>query len=243
VLADENISTFQSGQLDPNTHSKGEWIGGLLNFIAAALPQWRDDPKRPQRKSEDELTTQLCRKLNGLARRAVGWDNLHFEREAPDETTQSRKIDIAVVPLELISVESRSYDIYENLLLIECKRLPTPRSSKRDPREYLYSQKSSTGGVQRFKAGHHARNHQRALMIGYIQQDGIDHWCEQLNSWVTSIAADGVTNWSEADQVMLRSHDNLTCVACLFSVHERSAGLSPILVDHLWIEMGQQGKS
>ncbi|GLS87573.1 hypothetical protein GCM10010873_25470 [Cypionkella aquatica] len=30
---------------------------------------------------------------------------------------------------------------------------------------------------------------------------------------------------------------NVTCVACLYSIHERAAGLSPILVDHLWIEM------
>ncbi|WP_156317478.1 hypothetical protein [Cypionkella psychrotolerans] len=199
--------------------------------------QWRDDPARAQRKSEDELTSQLCRKLNSLARRAVGWDNLHFERETPDELSPNRNIDIAVVPLDVISVESRSYDIYDNLLMIECKRLPTPKSSKRDPREYLYSKKSSTGGVQRFKAGHHARDHQRAFMIGYIQKDGIEHWQNQLDSWVTSITADGVANWSDADRLTLKSQDNVTCVACLHSSHERAAGLPPILVDHLWIEM------
>src|SRR3546814_18725311 len=69
----------------------------------------------------------------------------------------------------VIWIEGRQYTEYQTLLPIECKRLPTPTGTDRDEREYLYSRFSTTGGVQRFKAGHHAALHARAAIDGYVQ--------------------------------------------------------------------------
>jgi len=40
----------------------------------------------------------------------------------------------------------------------------------RDEREYVFSKFSSTGGIQRFEAGHHGSNHVLGAMTGYISR-------------------------------------------------------------------------
>src|SRR5690606_26604196 len=104
---------------------------------------------------------QLCARLNSACRHS-NWDFLQFKREEPDEEDAQRAIDLAVAPRgATLWLEGRQYTEYRTLLPIECKRLPTPAGPKRDEREYLYSRHSSTGGVQRFKAGHHGSIHDR----------------------------------------------------------------------------------
>src|SRR3546814_9293049 len=87
------------------------------------------------------------------------------------------------------------YTEYQTLLPIECKRLPTPTGTDRDEREYLYSRFSTTGGVQRFKAGHHAASHARAAMIGYVQGRDIPAWSVKLDRWIAGLAGDAVEGW------------------------------------------------
>ena len=160
VLADEGGGQVRTGNLSSNIHPPCEWLSSLIALIAGALPGWRDDPQRPEETGENKLTAQLCAYLNGLVRRKAGWDNLQFKREEPDDTDSSRVIDLVAAPNgTVISIEGREYTQYQTLLPIECKRLPVPRGPKRDQRGYLYSSLSSTGGVQRFKAGHHGAAH------------------------------------------------------------------------------------
>ena len=60
--------------------------------------------------------------------------------------------------------------------------MPTPSGKDRDEREYVISRYSSTGGVSRFKEGHHGQEHNRAAMIAYIQDDDIPHWLGKIDS-------------------------------------------------------------
>src|SRR3546814_1117379 len=87
----------------------------------------------------------------------------------------------------VIWIEGRQYTEYQTLLPIECKRLPTSTGTDRDEREYLYSRFSTTGGVQRFKAGHHAASHARAAMIGYVQGRDIPARSEEHTSELQSL--------------------------------------------------------
>lgn len=184
------------------------------------------------------MTAQLCSRLTSASRHAPGWDFLQFRREEPDETDGRRSIDLAVAPSgSVIWIEGRQYTEYQTLLPIECKRLPTPTGTDRDEREYLYSRFSTTGGVQRFKAGHHAANHVRAAMIGYVQARDIPAWAVQIDKWIDEFEGDAVEGWSTADKLAIVEHDTAARMASLRSDHARRTGLIGIRLDHLWIEM------
>ena len=238
VLADDQEAQVQAGALSSDLHLPGEWVSSLITFIADVMPSWRDDPTRPPQVAETGLTAQLCARLNSITRQTVGWDFLQFRREEPDLTRAGRSIDLAVAPSgAIIWIEGREYNDYSTLLPIECKRLPTPTGRDRDEREYVYSRFSTTGGVQRFKAGHHAAAHDRAAMIGYVQGKDIAFWQTKLDSWINSLVATSCKGWSADDKLSLTDHHHANRVASLRSIHSRDAGLEPIMIDHLWIEM------
>lgn len=238
MLADQGQGTGHVGRLGVAVHRSGEWLSALINFIGGALPAWRDDHARPSVTGETALTSQLCARLNSLSRHTIGWDFLQFKREEPDASDGRRSIDMAVAPSgAIIWIEGREYSEYQTLLPIECKRLPTPNGTDRDEREYLISRFNSTGGVQRFKAGHHAADHARAAMIGYIQMRDIVHWHGQLDAWIDGIVADATVDWSLTDKPALIAHDRSQRSAMFRSQHKRRSGLPPIEIDHLWIEM------
>lgn len=238
VLADGDKTSIQVGTLGADVHLPGEWLSSLVGFIAAILPGWRDDPGRPTQLGEIALTAQLCARLNSVSRHSPGWDFLQFRREEPDDVRAGRSIDLVVAPSgALIWLAGREYSEYRALLPIECKRLPTPTGKDRDEREYVFSRFSSTGGIQRFKAGHHAAAYARAAMIGYVQDRDIPFWRTQLDAWIDGLVAAAVEGWSVDDKLGLAAHHTASRVATLQSNHQRDSGLEPILIDHLWIEM------
>lgn len=238
MLADEGEGIAHSGALGPNIHLPTEWISSLITFIAATLPAWRDDPARPAETGETKLSAQLCARLNSVCRHTPGWDFLQFRREEPDETDGRRSIDlIAGAAGSVIWIKGRAYNEYQSLIPIECKRLPTPVAPGRDEREYLISSTSSTGGVQRFKAGHHGAAHERAAMIGYVQEHDVPHWRATLDQWIDNLVATSAAGWSAGDKFALSGHDAAKRAATLASSHDRKPGMTPIRIDHLWIEM------
>lgn len=238
MLADEGERRAQVGTLDSEVHLPGEWMNALIRFIGSVLPGWRDDPRRPTQTGENALTAQLCAKLASASRHTPGWDFLQFRREEPDAADGRRAIDLAVAPSgSVIWIEGREYTEYQMLLPIECKRLPTPTGHERDEREYLYSRFSTTGGVQRFKAGHHGSSHGRAAMIAYVQERDIPSWAVQLDEWTERLESDAVEGWSVADKLKLVEHCTASRTASLKSNHPRAGDLDCIDVDHLWIEM------
>ena len=238
MLADDGEASGQAGSLRSGLHQPAEWLSALVSFMGGVLPGWRDDPAREQATGETKLTAQLCARLNSASRHTPGWDFLQFRREEPDEVDRRRAVDLVVAPRgEVIWIEGQEYTEYRALIPIECKRLPTPSGSERDEREYLISRFSSTGGVQRFKAGHHGAGHERAAMIGYVQAHDIGHWQSELDDWIDRIVDDATENWSAADKLAMIAHDAAQRLATLRSQHIRRPGLNPIQIDHLWIEM------
>ena len=238
MLANEGDANGRSGALGATIHLPADWITSLVAFIAGALPSWRDDPARPAEAGETKLSAQLCARLNSVCRHTPGWDFLQFRREEPDETDGRRSIDLVAGPADnVIWIRGREYNEYQSLIPIECKRLPTPASPGRDEREYLFSGSSSTGGIQRFKARHHGASHERAAMIGYLQERDVGHWRMTLDQWIDGLVAAPSSGWSCADKLTLSTHDIAKRVATLASLHDRKPGLTPIHVDHLWIEM------
>jgi len=227
-----------SGSLNAGLHSPATFSHELLNFIKEELPRWRDDPDRPPESSETILTSQLCAHLNSAAHRSSGWDILQFRTEEADEKNKGRKIDLVPAPCDAkIQVDGRSYTQYDSLMPIECKRLPTPKGTKRDLREYVISQYSSTGGIQRFKAGHHGANHQIGAMIGYVQNENRDFWNKKVKEWIEGLVKDKQKGWTTQDFLQPKSDDSALKLATLHSRHKRENSLPEMELNHLWIEM------
>lgn len=209
----------------------------LLDFIAEELPVWRDRPDRPRELSETNLTSQLCSHLNGAARHS-GWDFLQFKVETPDETVAGRKIDLASSPCgTTVWIEGRRHVEFDTLLPIECKRLPTPKSKDRDEREYVISQYSTTGGIQRFKQGHHAAAHNLCAMIAYVQDNSRVYWSTCVCQWITDLATAKQAGWSSEDTLEVMRSDDDKKLTVLRSSHRRANSLPDIEMRHLWVEM------
>ena len=238
MLANLPPGSAHSGSLGRNVHLPATFMVELLDFIKHELPRWRDRSDRKGEASETVLTSQLCAHLNSAARRSAGWDILQFRTEEPDEQSKGRKVDLVPAPCDaIVWVEGRRYIDFDPLLPIECKRLPTPKDPQRDEREYVFNQNASTGGIQRFKAGHHGGGHKLGAMIGYVQQETREFWNTRVAEWITDLAAKGQSGWSQKDLLRLESDDVTLKLAVLTSSHAREKGLPEIELHHLWVQM------
>jgi hypothetical protein len=137
-----------------------------------------------------------------------------------------------------IVIEGRRHIDFDPLLPIECKRLPIPKDRERDEREYAFSERATTGGIQRFKAGYHGAAHKLGAMIAYVQDGTVSDWHKQIGQWITSLAGQQ-PGWSTDDLLHLERHEAAKRFASLRSLHAREKGLDKIELSHLWIEMGQ----
>ena len=234
MLADEGATRIHTGTLAEGIHLAATSLISLLDYIAAELPIWRDRPGRKVETAETALTSQLCAHLISRARHS-SWDFLQFRVEEPDVVKKGRKIDLIAAPLScVVWVEGRKHIDFDTLLPIECKLLPTPRGTGRDKREYLYNRHKSTGGVARFKAGHHGAAH---AIGGMIQSGSISDWHAKIDRWIGAMSRAKVVNWTTGDQITLRRHEPPERLAVLSSRHDRAGKLDPIDLRHLWIEM------
>lgn len=227
-----------TGTLEPDIYPPGQVKDFLLDFVADELPHWRDRFDRPAAVAEDKLTELLCDHLNNAARHKPGLDHFRFHAEAADQGNPGRSIDLAAKPLGAnLIIEGRRHSIFDTILPIECKRLPTPRGSDRDPREYVYSDKKSTGGIQRFKEGHHGALHKVAGMIGYVQDDDVVTWVGKVKGWISDLATAGAPGWTLEDLPRLDHEDSARKTALLSSTHTRKVPLDDIEIRHLWVQM------
>lgn len=236
MLADGGFQAVQSGTLQAGLQPLGSLLT-VLDFIAAELPRWRDRHDRGKVTAETRLTSQLVAHLNSATRHA-GWDWLQFRPEEPDTSEGGRLIDMIAAPRGCdVEVEGRRYSDFDTLFPIECKRLPTPRSKTRDKREYVASEKSSTGGIQRFKAGHHGADFGMGAIIGYVQAETTPIWYKRIDRWIGGRARRKIPNWTNEDRPGEASHDRAARTAKVRSLHTRERGLPHIALYHLWIEM------
>ena len=237
MLADSPI-TAQAGRLEPEVQLAGTARHALLDFIAEELPRWRDHPARKSETAETALTDQLCDHLNSSARMSSGWSRLQFRTEVPDEVRRGRAIDLAPKPCGAdIIIDGRRHTQFDTLLPIECKRLPTPKENGRDEREYVVTASGTTGGIQRFKFGHHGAAHRLGAMIGYVQDRSFSYWQEQVNGWVRGLAAEPASNWSTSETLKPLKDDSTAGLFTLRSHHPRGGALAEIELRHLWIKM------
>jgi hypothetical protein len=240
MLANSLSTHTQVGTLGKDVHLKMASLYELLDFIADELPHWRDRSDRNNISSETALTSQLCGHLSSAVHRSPGWDFLQFRIEEPDEQQRGRKIDLVASPCDaIVWVEGRRCTDFDTLLPIECKRLPTPKDKDRDVREYVISQKSSTGGIQRFKAGHHGGSHTLAAMIAYVQEETAATWYDRVTSWIKELSVTASSEWSDKDLLHIVPDSKGVGLSIYHSTHARQKGLPDIKLRHIWLEMSE----
>jgi hypothetical protein len=238
MLADSNNPNPQSGRLNPEIHLPSTAKLELVSFIAEELPRWRDDTDRALEYAETKLTEHLCDYLNSAARTSSTWDHIQFRTEVGDETRSGRKIDLAVKPLAaVLIIEGRRHSQFDMLFPIECKRLPTPTGRDRDKREYVITEPGTTGGIQRFKLGHHGAAHNFAAMIAYVQEQSCSYWLDEVNCWIKDLAKATAPTWSDSDILELLSEDLIIGINAFKSEHQREGGLNTCELRHLWLQM------
>lgn len=238
MLVDSADTLTTSGALGRDVHLPATSRYALIDFIGNELPPWRDRSDRGKETSETVLTSQLCAHLNSVARHSKGWDFLQFRTEVPDEKHKGRKIDLVPSPCATtVWIAGRRHTDFDTLLPIECKRLPIPKGKDRDEREYVINQYASTGGIQRFKTGHHGAKHTFGAMIAYVQDDTIAIWDKRIEEWIKELAKSGQPGWTPKDLLQLQSEDAAQQMAVLRSSHTRDKGLKDIELRHLWLRM------
>jgi hypothetical protein len=239
MLADQAAPILPTGALASDLHLPGASRLKLLDFIAQALPRWRDDPERPSDPtSETLLSEHLCDYLTGQARFTPGFDCFQFRTETGDEGKRGRKIDLAVKPCGVaLWIEGKRHTQYEAIMPIECKRLPTPKAANRDEREYVIVGDKSTGGIQRFKFGDHGSTHKVAAMIAYIQEHDGAHWNQKIMGWMQDLFTTPDSSWTSNDLLKPIELDSANKTSRLLSSHSRGPGKDPIELHHLWVQM------
>jgi hypothetical protein len=235
VLADAATRSASVGTLAPGAFAPGTFLAQVVAFIATHLARWRDHPDRRPVQSERELTDQLSSYLNSAARSSL--DAIQFSTEVPDSGCRGRTVDMAIRPIGApIVVTGRRYTLFDVILPIECKRLPTP--ADRDEREYVFSgdDTRSGGGIQRFKQGAHGRAHTMAVMIGYIQDGPASQWLARVNHWIAELELVDPT-WTAERLAMVATSEAGVCE--LRSLHRRPVrDGAQIELRHLWVTLG-----
>jgi len=236
MLAD-NIPLVDAGRLDREIHLPSEAKLELVDFIAGELPRWRDHPDRPHRESETGLTEHLADHLNSATAYSHEWSHIQFRCETSDEAKPGRKIDLAIKPkASVIYIAGRRHSQFDALFPIEAKRLPTPQEKDRDEREYVITEPGSTGGIQRFKFGHHGSKHDFAAMIAYVQEGTFEGWLDKMNGWIRQLAKQTPPAWTTDDSLEVVGSNPRARLFSLKSQHARPR-LNACILRHLWIQM------
>ena len=220
--------------LSPGVLRMGEQRDALLDFIAEQLPRWKAADEKVLETSEDRLTMQLTDFLEEAADDSDGWEWLRFNTQRPDAVNKKGTLDIVAKPVRAVIIAERLYTRATVLLPIECKRLPAPLPKERE-QEYVKSGKGATGGIQRFKLGKHASDHDLAVMIAYVQEGRPADWLATVNGWISALASVSKSDWTNDDCLLLDEDSGELCR--LTSRHDRGAGRSKIELRHLWINL------
>ena len=234
----ESSHSVRSGRLDRKIHLPSTAKHELVAFIFHQLPQWRDHPDRSQKHGETDLTGHLCDHLNSAVYYSETWSHVQFRTETGDETHAGRKIDLTVKPRAAsLIIEGRRHSQFDALFPIECKRLPTPKGNDRDEREYVITEPGSTGGMQRFKFGHHGAAHDFVAMIAYVQEHTFNHWIDKINGWISELAQAANSAWHTEEALRIVEEGKQSMVCALASKLHRAGGLSDCEMRHLWVRM------
>ncbi len=222
-----------SGRLDSGAIRKDTLVERTIEFVWNCLLPWRDDPQRPRVEGEEDINSSFCDFLDSNASRSFSMVRFHHEQRQ----TEQRRADFGAKPNQTTLIRGETYSIYKPFLVMEGKRLPAPKKSRE--REYISGGEKATGGIQRFKLGLHGKEHNVAIMLGYIQQDTPQEWLPKINSWINELADSDSAMWSKTEILSALQPQKPRGRTRATSTHSRIPGCrsKQIHLHHFWIAL------
>lgn len=174
--------------------------------------------------AEDDITSDISRYLDGKIEEAI--------QPIFKFSNQAKRADIGVYL-------GRQYNSYNTNIFcwIEAKRLPTPKSARRDEREYVFvdhSQFKENGGIERFKLNKHGEGLPVAIMFGYVQSNTFEYWEEKVNQWLQTYSS-MVPSYPNEKLVRIDSNANRFQSNHLRIEHKNMQQINDIRIYHFWI--------
>lgn len=175
---------------------------------------------------ENDITSDMSRFLDGKSEESL--------QPIFKFTNQPKRADIGVYL-------GRQYNSYNTNIFcwIEAKRLPTPKSARRDEREYVFvdhsqNQFEGNGGIERFKLNKHGEGLPVAIMFGYVQSNTFEYWEEKVNQWLQTYSS-MVPSYSDEKLERIGPNANR-----FLSTHQRidyknKQRMQDIKICHFWI--------
>jgi hypothetical protein len=193
--------------MEKNQHQKN-----ILSFLRNNLQEITNKLNKTARfdlksMQEDNITGEIHNLLDEKLRESIGYLIRFESRKGPD-------LLIFITPHQPFTAP---------LFFIEAKRLTS--STRKD---YVKT------GIGRFKEEKHAKNHNIAVMLGYVQENDFDHWFSKINGWIDDLIANNTITpkWL--------IHDKLKICTTSYpseyeSIHIRK-NKEPIKLHHFWLD-------
>lgn len=216
--------------------SNGQYIESVVSFLERYLPIF--PIYTPIEKSDSEwfLNDDLEIFFNHEAKCTsdTGEEYPFFFKAEPKDRIEKGKPDLGTY-ISIKSQRSRT-----PFFTIECKRLPTPRSTVEEQKEYVTGLK---GGIARFKRNEHGVDLAINAMIGYVEKEDFNYWQNQINSWILELDQKIEFGKSNIKDINWTKNEVLESVyfkeiARLHSKHPRvDSILTEILLIHFWVKV------
>lgn len=209
----------------------GAQFDAVVNLVGKSLILLAESALKAGIENENGLNSKLSRfitnvanqeRLPYFAQRESMEDETHGDSAAPDIGIYLYVNDIAQCP--------------PKVTVFEGKRLTTSLGRKRR-REYVIGHEEKgkhicCGGIERFKLAIHARDFERAGMVGYVQDGGPDSWFQRINTWISELSRyPHDPQWSERERLeVLYAKGRI--VRCTSMVCRRG---NLLRLSHIWI--------
>ena len=185
----ENNTSKNKSELNTSRSS----VGKLIEFLDKYLPEF---PALFEKKTngtniqaEDDISQEVWEYLQAIAHHTRKIFMFQFQRK---ERGSNRSSDFGVLIVKPFnSNPSREF------FRIEAKRLPTGYGKRE--KEYV---EGNSGGIERYKRGHHGKDLSQSAIIGYIQKEDSSHWHTKLNQWINDLISNNVDegiHWDSQD--------------------------------------------
>jgi hypothetical protein len=228
------LNSPSTGRLDPGIVQRDALIQQTIEFVWSSLLPWREEVDCSFPDAEEELNGDINDFLDIRAREHCPM--VFFRHEQKEE--KNRRVDMAAKPVRPVLIQGKIYMRRRPILLIEGKRLPAPPPKVRE-KEYLTGQPEISGGVQRFKLGLHGKEHEVAILLGYIQKGTPKDWHKQINIWVEELASAHPESWSHSECLSTLTPQKAETHSRCSSSHLRTGKCrtTRILLHHFWISI------
>lgn len=208
-------------------------FSSVVELIVLSLPLFAESALQENISNENGLNRRLARFITNVADKK-GFPFFAQTESMEDEARgNSPATDIGIhLKIEDIATDSPKITVFEG------KRLTSILGRVRSQEYVIGHEKGGKhipcGGIERFKCSIHGREFTHVGMIGYLQEETPEIWCEKINSWISDLCSQSFEPaWSELEQLTPPETDGKV-TECTSVVHRAGSELH---LKHLWINL------